>query len=569
MTGKAEALKNEGNARKAAGDLAGAIERYRRALEAQPGYVAALYNLGVALREHEELEESEACFRRLLDIEPSDVDALFNLGSLQRRRLDLAGAERTYRRALEIAPGNAPLWLMLGETGIARYTDESLRDAVRCFRKAIELAPALADAHYHLAQARELEGAQGDALEGYKAALRFDPGNVAYRTALLSAKQRSCDWQGLDELWAETHRTLAGDPGQLMDPFVLLTMPSTPAEQLQCAARNARSIMESARQARRAEFGFDRPASARLRIGYLSAEFHAHATAYLTAELFELHDRGRFEIFAYSYGPEDHSAIRGRVRRAFDRFVDVRALSDADAARAIHADGIDILVDLKGYTFRARPGILALRPAPLQVGYLGYPGTTGAPFIDYLVGDRIVTPPADAAYYSEKLVVMPDSYQVNDRRRALGAAPSRRELGLPERGTVFCCFNQAYKILPDVFALWMRLLQALPNSVLWLLEWNPEGPVNLRREARRLGVDPARLVFSPLTSVEAHLSRLQVADLFLDTFPYNAHTTASEALWSGLPLVTVTGDTFASRVASSLLHAAGLPELVTRSFAEY
>jgi predicted O-linked N-acetylglucosamine transferase (SPINDLY family) len=205
----------------------------------------------------------------------------------------------------------------------------------------------------------------------------------------------------------------------------------------------------------------------------------------------------------------------------------------------------------------------------VQVSYLGYPGTMGAPFIDYLVGDRLVTPQADAPHYSEKLVLMPGSYQVNDRRRVIGALPSRCELGLPEKGFVFCCFNQTYKILPNVFAAWMRILKGVPASVLWLLEWNPSAPDNLRREAGKLGIDPARLVFSPLTSLEAHLARMQVAGLFLDTFPYNAHTTASEALWAGLPMITLMGDTFASRVAGSLLHAVGLPELVTPSLLEY
>ena len=569
-TSAAEALKNQGNSQKAAGDLPGAVESYRQALEAEPNYVAALYNLGLALRELENLEEAEACFRRVLEIDPRDVDALFNLGSLLRRRLSLAEAQEAYRRALDLAPDNAHLWLMLGEAGIARYTDESLREAAECFRWAVQLEPRLADAHYELGQVQELEGRHAQALPHYLEALQLEPGNVTYSVALLTLKQRLCDWEGLEALWRKTLSALAEQPAQVVDPFAVLSMPSTPAEQLRCAMNYAQSIERSvARERRRLDFRFDRALKKRLRIGYLSAEFHAHATAYLAAELFELHDRTRFEVFAYSYGPDDQSAIRERLRRAFDRFVDIRHLSHAQAAQAIHADGIDILVDLKGYTFRARPEIVALRPAPVQVSYLGYPGTMGAPFIDYLIGDRVVTPPGDAAHYSEKLVLMPDSYQVNDRRRAIGRTPSRRELGLPERGMVFCAFNQAYKILPDVFAIWMRLLKAVPESVLWLLEWNSSAPQNLRREAAGQGVGPARLVFSPLTSLEAHLARMKVADLFLDTFPVNAHTTASEAVWAGLPLITCAGETFVSRVAASLLHAAGVPQLVTRALPEY
>ena len=570
MTGEAEALKNEGNARKAAGDLAGAIDDYRRALEVAPDYVAALYNLGLALRERGEFTEAEDCFRRVVEVDARDVDALFNLAALRRRRLDFAGAAETYRRALEISPDNAHLWLMRGEAGVARYTNESVREAAECFRRAIELEPGLADAHYHLAQVREFDGAHGEALHGYEQALRLDPGNVQYRTALLAVKQRVCDWAGLDKLWAETRRTLAEHPEQLIDPFVVLTIPSTRAELLRCAERNARSIVERVRpDAQQLKFRFDRPAARRRRIGYLSAEFHEHATAYLAAELFELHDRSRFEVIAYSHGPEDQSAIRGRLKRAFDRFVDLRQHSDADAARAIHADGIDILVDLKGYTFRARPGILALRPAPVQVSYLGYPGTMGAEFIDYLVGDRIVTPAEDAAGYSEKLVRLPGCYQVNDRKRPVGKAPARQELGLPEGAVAFCCFNQSYKILPPTFDAWMRILAGAPGSVLWLLEWDPQVPGNLRREAARRGIDPARLIFAPLLGHRQHLDRLAAADLLLDTLPYNAHTVASDALWCGVPVLTCPGETFASRVAASQLTAVGMPELIASSMAEY
>ncbi len=570
MTGEAEVLKNEGNARKAAGDLLGAAERYRRALQAQPDYVAALYNLGIALRELEEFEEAEACFRRVLAIDARDVDALFNLGALLRRRSSLGEAEQVLRRAVELAPGNAHLWLYLGQLGIERYTDESLREAAQCLRRATELQPALAEAHHGLGNVHGFEGRHDEALRAFQQALRLDPDNVGYCAAVLTEKQRLCEWEGLDGLCVQVRRSVMQRPAQPLPPFMMLSIPSSGAEQLRCARNYAQSIEAgAARERQRLNFRFDSPPKRRRRIGYLSAEFHAHATAYLTAELFELHDRSRFEIFAYSYGPEERSATRDRLKRTFDKFVDIRALSDAEAARAIHGDGIEILVDLKGYTFRARPEIAALRPAPVQVSYLGYPGTMGAGFIDYLVGDRFVTPAAAAAHYSEKLVLMPNSYQANDRRRVIGARSSRPELGLPEDGFVFCCFNQSYKILPNVFAAWMRVLGAVPRSVLWLLEWNASLARNLRREAAKLGVDPARLAFSPLTSVELHLARMQSADLFLDTFPVNAHTTASEALWAGLPVLTCAGDTFVSRVAESVLNAVGLAQLVTRSLPSY
>jgi predicted O-linked N-acetylglucosamine transferase (SPINDLY family) len=358
-------------------------------------------------------------------------------------------------------------------------------------------------------------------------------------------------------------------PEHPVGPFGLLSIPSSRAEQLQCARNQARRFARLAAADRgRLGFKFSRARKARLRIGYLSSDLQAHATAYLMAELFELHDRGRFEVIAYSYAPDDGSAMRARLLRAFDRFADIAALSHADAARAIHGDGVDILVDLKGYTANARTEILALRPAPIQVSFVGYPGTMGD-FADYLVGDRVVTPPAHAAGYSEKIVRLPGCYLPNDRKRAVGETPSRRDLGLPVGAGVFFCFNQPYKILPDTFSAWMRILDAAPRSVLWLLDWNPEATRNLQREAASRGVDPARLIFAPLLAQREHLGRTAAADLLLDTLPYNAHTVASDALWCGVPVLTCPGETFASRVAASQLTAAGMPEMIMPSMAEY
>lgn len=514
-------------------------------------------------------DEAETCFRRIVAIEPDDVDALFHLGVLLQRRMRLEEAALTFRRALQHAPDNPHLWMHLGEVGFARLTRESLREAEECFRKALELQPGLANVHLNLGYIHHFEGRLDEAVRSYQAALELEPGMVAFGASLLTEMQHMCDWSRLNELCETQRRSAHEHPEQPVQPFGLLSIPSAPMEQLACARNFARSLAGSvASDRKRLAFGFDRAPQKRRRIGYLSADFHGHATAYLAAELFELHDRSRFEVFAYSYGPEDRSPIRTRMRRSFDRFVDVGPLSHAEAAATIHADGIEILVDLKGYTVHARPEIMALRPAPVQVNYLGYPGTMGADFIDYLVSDRFISA-GRAGDYSEQLVLMPDSYQVNDRRRPVGATPSRPALGLPGNGFVFCCFNQPYKILPEVFAVWMRMLQAVPGSVLWLLELNPWVAPNLRREASARGVDPARLVFAPLLPLAEHLGRLPAADLFLDTLPVNAHTTASDALWAGLPLLTCTGETFASRVAGSLLAAAGIPELITGSLAEY
>jgi protein O-GlcNAc transferase len=308
----------------------------------------------------------------------------------------------------------------------------------------------------------------------------------------------------------------------------------------------------------------------RIKVAYLSADFREHATAYLLAELIELHDRERFEVIGVSFGADDGSDIRRRMADSFDTFHDVREWADRDIAAKLRELEVDIAVDLKGHTQDSRPEVLAHRPAPIQVGYLGYPGTIGADFLDYVLADETVAPFDHALFYSEKIVQLPDCYQVNDRRRAIAATtPTRQEAGLPESGFVFCCFNNNYKITQPVFEAWMRLLAKVPGSVLWLLRDNPGAERNLRDEAEKRGVDPARLVFAGRAKLEDHLARHRLADLFLDTLPYNAHTTASDALWTGLPVVTCQGNAFAGRVAASLLKAIGLPELVTHNLGDY
>jgi predicted O-linked N-acetylglucosamine transferase (SPINDLY family) len=311
-------------------------------------------------------------------------------------------------------------------------------------------------------------------------------------------------------------------------------------------------------------------AASKLRVGYLSADFHGHATAWLIAEMIEKHDRSRYSVYGYSLGPDDQSPTRRRLVNAFDRFVDLRSVSFLQAAQWIAADDVQILVDLKGYTRESRTEILALRPAPVQVNYLGFPGTMGAPFMDYILVDDFIVPADQQPFFSERLVHLPGCYQVNDSRREISpCTPSRAECKLPEEGFVFCSFNNNYKITPEVFDVWMELLKRVEGSVLWLLEGNAFAPANLRREAESRGVASRRLVFAPRMPLPEHLARHRLADLFLDTFPVNAHTTASDALWAGCPVLTLAGETFVSRVAGSLLRTIGLPELITYSFDEY
>jgi predicted O-linked N-acetylglucosamine transferase (SPINDLY family) len=347
----------------------------------------------------------------------------------------------------------------------------------------------------------------------------------------------------------------------------LLGIPSSAADQFLCAQIYAREEIAAPDVVfRRATH----QANGRLRLAYLSADFHRHATAVLISELLELHERSGFEVVGVSFGPDDGSDTRKRIIAAFDRHIEIAGKNDEDAARLIADLGTDIAIDLKGHTKDARPGILAYRPAPIQVNYLGYPGTMGVPYLDYIMADPIVLPFDQQAHFSEKIVHLPDCYQVNDRKRQIAShTPTREELGLPPKGFVFCCFNNSWKITPTVFDVWMRLLQAVEGSVLWLLRDNEIAETNLRREAASRGIDPARLIFAGRLPLAEHLARHRLADLFLDTLPYNAHTTASDALWAGLPVITCRGETFAGRVAASLLQAAGLPELVTNCLADY
>ncbi len=388
-----------------------------------------------------------------------------------------------------------------------------------------------------------------------------------------------CEWEAFEDWQPRAERTLADASLARLSPFHLLSLAGmSAAQQLACAQQwmAARLLASAADRAMLAgEFAAadgaapDHPAtSPRIRLGYLSNDFHQHATALLMVEMLEAHDRSRFELHAYSYGADDGLGMRQRLQASFHQFHDISALSDVQAARAIHADGIHILIDLKGYTAGSRTALLTYRPAPVQVSFLGYPGTLGGDFCDYLVSDRFVTPASAAADYSEALACLPHSYQPHGQALALAEPPSRAELGLPEDGVVFCCFNQAWKFSPEVFDCWCELLRRSPGSVLWLLASNvAEG--NLRQEAMARGIAPQRLVFAPDAPQAQHLARLQQADLVLDTLPYNAHTTASDALCAGVPLITCAGQTFAARVAGSLLHAVGLPELITHSLAEY
>jgi predicted O-linked N-acetylglucosamine transferase (SPINDLY family) len=411
-----------------------------------------------------------------------------------------------------------------------------------------------------------------ESAESFLTALTLDPQRFAARLMVMHMRQFACQWQGFEAARAEILAALAVLDENRHDRAEGAIWSLTAIEHPPLLFKKA-AMQVAGKQAVGVSPLPRRPLPAagqrRLRIGYLSGDFHNHATALLMVEMLECRDRDRFETVLYSHSPNDGSPVEARIRAACERFVDVNTLSDRQAAERIQADGIDILVDLKGHTFRNRLGVLAHRPAPIQATWLGFPGTTGADYIDYFIGDRWVTPLAHAAHYTEHIAQLQGCYQPNDSQRERPEPSTRARCGLPEDALVLGCFNQSFKISPENFGAWMRILQAVPRAVLWLLFDNAQATENLRREAQAHGIDPARLLFAPRVPVRAHLARLPLADLMVDNWPCNAHTTASDALWMGVPLVTTAGEGFAGRVAGSLLHGVGLGELVCESVSQY
>ena len=524
-----EALTNSGNALHELGRNEDALQRYDRAIALMPGVAMLHNNRGNLLRDMRRRGEALASLDRALALEPRYFDAIINRGNLLQDFERFEEALAAYDLALSLEPDH-PAAL------------NNRANVLRDLRRHEEAAKTVA---------RLLELAPG---------WDYAPG------LLFQSLRHACDWRDYGRHVTRIVRDV-GDGKKTDFPFAFLAVSDSAADQKQCALTYAADRYSASPAPL---WTGERYRHEKIRVAYLSADFHDHATAYLMAGLFERHDRERFEITAVSFGPGAGDEMRSRLRAAFESFVDVRDRTDREVALMLRNMEVDIAVDLKGFTADSRAGIFAQRSAPIQVNYLGYPGTMGADYMDYILADRWVIPPGHQSRYTEKVIYLPDTYQVNDRDRVIaGHTLTRGEAGLPESGFVFCCFNNNYKITPEVFGVWMRLLARVPGSVLWLLHSNPAAMRNLRHEAGRQGIAPERLVFAPYAKQDEHLARHRLAGLFLDTVPYNAHTTASDALWAGLPVLTLAGEAFAARVAASLLSAAGLPELITHSIGEY
>ena len=481
---------------------------------------------------------------------------------------DIGRAVRTYERAIAVNRKDVE---SMGELA-ALYLGFGRHDeALSLLQTALRLDPSIPGLHVNLGNLRLMQGNFPDAIDAYHHALNLDRSNYSAYGNCFRAHMEMCDWAGFEKHFQGLlDLRQAGDPTWVnrISAYMSLLVPLDRGAQLEVAKHAARDY-EVAPGRAWADTALRSP-GARLRVGYLSCDFHDHATMHLAAGLFGKHDRSRVEVFAYSMGQESSSPLVDRVRVGCDKFRDIANLSALEAAQLIRRDGIDILVDMKGYTGGSRPEISAMRPAPIQVSFLGYPGTMGARFIDYIVADKEVIPEAHFGDYTERVIWMPNSYQVTDNEQPISAVKrSRADCGLPDAEFVFCSFNQSYKIDRRTFNCWMRILHRVPRSVLWLMANNPFAVARLSAAAAMAGVAPARLIFARPEDKTHHLARLGLADLMLDTFVVNAHTTTTDALWAGLPVLTLQGDTFASRVAASVLPACGTEQTVCKTEGEY
>jgi predicted O-linked N-acetylglucosamine transferase (SPINDLY family) len=595
----AEAWNNRGNALRALERGEEALEHYENAIRLNANYAMAHYNCGITLRALGRHEEAFAQMQNAADLDPDLADAHSQCGQLLRGFGRLKEALTSYDKAIKADPSKAEYHRYRGDVlrGLNRHAD-----AVASYDRGLALDPQAAQLHKNRGIALSALQRPDLALMSFDAAIALQPDDPAahvnrsgalrdmhrfeeslssieraialdpaYPQALgqrLHLKMQMCDWDGLS---AARDGVLSGLRLGVAttNPFSLLFVNDDVSLQQKCAELY---FMDTYRMSPSQSLpsNIATSPSGRIRVAYLSADFNGHATASLAAGVFEQHDRKRFEVYGVSFGPDDRSAMRKRLAAAFEHFLDVREADDTRIVELLRETGIDIAVDLNGYTKNARPGIFARRAAPLQVNFLVFPGTLGASHFEYMIADETVVPETHRPYYTEKLVYLPDTYQCNDSKRPIGdKTATRTDCGLPDEGFVFCCFNHNYKITPEIFDVWMRILAQTDGSVLWLLRSNAAAANNLRREAENRGISGDRLIFAPLVSSAEHLARLRLADLFLDTLPCGAHTTASDALWSGVPVLTCMGRSFAGRVGASLLKAIGLPEMVTCSMDEY
>ena len=540
-----------------------AIADFNKAIGLNPHYAEAFFNKGKSLTLLKLRDEACAAFETALALKPELAEGWLGLGNIFFEQMRYQEALAAYQRALSLKRSLAEGWLGLGNIFLKL---KRFQDALSEFDQALALKPDLAHAWFGRGSALDRLKRHKEATQAYRRVMEINPQHPFVKGALLHQQMLCCTWKGLDDLIAEIDEDIIA--GRLStEPFGWQAVATTPQSPQRCA-----ELFSAERFPPKYKSHFRPPSRdpKPIRIGYVSGELRDQATSHLIVGVLERHDRSAFEIYGFDNGWNDGSNIRRRIEAAIPTIIDISSLNDGSAAAVIYGQQIDILINLNGYFGEERTGIFSERPAPIQVNYLGFPGTLGAPYVDYLIADRCVIPPEHQKFYAEKIVYLPECYQANDDKRYISERIfARTECALPSEAFVFCCFNNSYKIVPDVFDCWMHILRRVEGSVLWLLEDNPIAAANLRREAAAKKVNPERLVFAKRIPLPDHLARHRLADLFLDTLPYNAHTTASDALWAGLPLLTQIGETFPGRVAASLLQAIGLDELITSSREAY
>ena len=554
---------NRGNALVRLNRFDDALDACAAALRIEPGLAEAHLGRGNALFGLKRYDEALAAYGLAAGAKPNLAAAWLGSASALADLHRFGEAEAAIDRALAIDPGLGRAWLLRGN--MIRRSGR-IADAMAAYDTAIGLDRTLAEAWLARGTALAEMRRYGDALSAYEQAATLEADLESLAASRLLAKMWMCDWKGFDEECARLLGRLR-DGASGLPPLTVLAISPSAADQLKASARYAaEQTVTGSAYASRARGASD----SRIRIAYLSPDFRDHAVLLLTAGMLEQHDRSRFEVFGVSLSAAPPDAMRSRIMRAVTEFIEVGARSDVEIVELLRTLEIDIAIDLAGHTLGARPNVLARRAAPIQVAYLGFPATTGAPYTDYIVADRMVVPPEARTNYWERVVYLPDCFQANDSTRAMSPhTPARAEVGLPAAAFVFCVFHSSYKLNPTMFEVWMNLLRQVPGSVLWVVGGNPSLVQNLRREAEARAVDPDRLVFAPRAPYPDHLARQRLADLFLDTFPFNGGTTTSDALWAGLPVLTLSGEAFAARMSASLLQAVGLPELAVQSLAQY
>ena len=537
-----------------------AFSDYSQAISIDAEYVEAYFNRGVVLGQMKKLQEAISDYSRAIQLNPSYVKAYFNRGLVQQTLRNFNNALIDYDQVIELDSRDEQAYY---NRGIAfselRWMEESLLN----YTRAIELKPDYVDAYIARGCLHHEEKRFDEALFDFNYADGLQPNNVVIFEHMMASKMHGCIWDGYDDLKSKIYNN--NQPTNLFNQFALIDDPECHLKITQLGVKNNWPKNELPPK------DLNNSKNKKIRIGYYSADYSDHPVAYLTSQLFELHDRNKFEVIAFSFGRETKSLIKKRLIKGFDQFIEVRNKTDQEIAMLTREMEIDIAVDLGGYTKDCRTNIFAMRASPIQVNYLGYAGTMAADYMDYIIGDAILIPSDAQCYYSEKVAYLPGTFMVNDSTlKPSDEVFSRKDFNLPEDGFIFSCFNASYKITPSTFLGWMRILNAVDRSVLWLSHMNETAMKNLKDKAAEYGIDRDRIIFaSRMPSLSDHLSRIRLADLFLDTFPYNAHTTSNDALRVGLPVLTLMGKSFASRVAASLLNAVDLPELITHSQEEY